>query len=474
MTDLTFAALEYTADDGFAAVQMGFHGSTEEGFTVRRNGEDWVEVGPGYRVLQTVAAGVCATDLDRRFLPFRLPQITGHEVLAAEPGGTRRFALEINASRLVRGDRQACADCQPGFDRHCPSRLVLGIHDLPGGFGPYVLCPVHALVEVPEAIPTATAVLMEPLAAAMRVLDRIELRDGDRVAVLGPRRLGMLIIAALASKRRTEGMAFEITALVRRDALRPTAMTVGADRVELVGPSTKADAGPRFDIVIDTTGSPEGMELACGWAGRELHLKSTHGQPAGGLRHSTAMVVDEVSLHPWGDGALPGSPAGERRPRVAWASTAPIPESWSRSADTWTTKDSSPEGLVRLRTEIGSVDGGCIVGADIVVIDTLAQLDGVLRPSDADELSLVRPLGHVVLRQPLGEAPVERLLARGARLSTSRCGDFTATLARMVEDPALQRLGETFVTHEFRQAELAQAFRTARGKDCLKAVVHPG
>ncbi len=109
-----------------------------------------------------------------------------------------------------------------------------------------------------------------------------------------------------------------------------------------------------------------------------------------------------------------------------------------------------------------------------MVIDTLAQLDGVLRPSDTDELSLVRPLGHVVLRQPLGEAPVERLLARGARLSTSRCGDFTATLARMVEDPALQRLGETFVTHEFRQAELAQAFRTARGKDCLKAVVHPG
>ena len=194
MEQVTFSASEYRADDSFENVEMGFRGSTETGFEVLRNGEEWLRVGPGYRVLETVAAGVCSTDLDRRFLPFPLPQITGHEVLARAPSGGPRFAVEINASRFARGNSQACAACRPPMERHCPHRLVLGIHDLPGGFGPYVLAPADALVEVPEEIDLETAVLMEPLAAALRAAETVRLAPKDRVAVIGPRRLGLSLI----------------------------------------------------------------------------------------------------------------------------------------------------------------------------------------------------------------------------------------------------------------------------------------
>ena len=68
-------------------------------------------------------------------------------------------------------------------------RLVLGIHDLPGGFGPWMLVPVHGALPIPDALPSATAVLVEPFAAALRAVERIAPRKGDRIGVLGPRRL---------------------------------------------------------------------------------------------------------------------------------------------------------------------------------------------------------------------------------------------------------------------------------------------
>lgn len=438
MDDIAFTALEYRASDGFDAVEMTFRGSTEDGWAVLRGGEEWLRVGPGYRALKTVAAGVCSTDLDRRFLPFRLPQITGHEVLARGLDGGALYALEINASRFARGEVDRCAACQPPMERHCPHRLVLGIHDLPGGFGPYVLAPVDALVEVPASLPKETAVLMEPLAAAMRAVERVDLRPGDRVAVIGPRRLGMLVIAALASRRRTEGLDISITALARREALRETAMAVGADEFNLTTEAERKRLARSFDIVIDTTASPEGFLQACELTSRELHLKSTHGQPCGGLTQATAMVVDELTLRPW-------------------------------------TEDSA-EDSAEGRTPDRTVQSDCFPGAPSVVVKSLAEVDRAIRPSANSERGLVQPLGTIYLRPGSDEdanAPIASLLARGVTLSTSRCGDFRATLAQLVADPMLAAIGETMITHRFSQAELPAAFAAARSKDCLKALVTP-
>jgi threonine dehydrogenase-like Zn-dependent dehydrogenase len=431
MQHLAFHALEYRADDGFDDVEMAFRGSTEEGFVVVRNGAEWLRVGPGYRVLETVAAGVCSTDLDRRFLPFPLPQITGHEVLARAAEDGPRFAIEINASRFARGASDACAACRPPLERHCPHRLVLGIHDLPGGFGPYVLAPVDALVEIPDELPLETAVLMEPLAAALRAAEVVSLAPKDRVAVIGPRRLGMLVIAALASRRRTEGLDVSITALVRRESLGSTALAMGADEFALTNGPDVERLARSFDVVIDTTASPDGFLQACDFTRRELHLKSTHGQPCGGLVHTTAMVVDEVSLRPW--------------TKESGALAAPAPEQ----------------------------SAGCFPGAPSIVVDSLAGVDHALRPSPDAERGLVQPLGTIYLRPTDEDAAIARLLARGVTLTTSRCGDFRATLARLTADPELCRVCATMVTHRFHQSELPAAFQKARERDCLKALVTP-
>jgi hypothetical protein len=63
---------------------------------------------------------------------------------------------------------------------------------------------------------------------------------------------------------------------------------------------------------------------------------------------------------------------------------------------------------------------------------------------------------------------------RGIVVSTSRCGDFDAALARLREDPRLAELGPRLVTHRFAPDALAEAFRVAASPDALKVlVVHP-
>lgn len=123
--------------------------------------------------------GVCATDISRHHHPFPLPQITGHEVIGyllnddLQP--TQLVVIEINDSHLAHASPSAssCRYCncpqEEGMDHHCPARTTIGIDRLPGGFAPYVLAPVNAIVPVPSEMPIRCAALAEPFAAALQV-----------------------------------------------------------------------------------------------------------------------------------------------------------------------------------------------------------------------------------------------------------------------------------------------------------------
>ncbi|MCX7999633.1 MAG: hypothetical protein N3A69_11890, partial [Leptospiraceae bacterium] len=64
-----FSALEYQEDDSFQKVDYEFSGNEENGWMIYRNGDLHIALGKGYKLLKTVACGVCSTDLDRRFFP---------------------------------------------------------------------------------------------------------------------------------------------------------------------------------------------------------------------------------------------------------------------------------------------------------------------------------------------------------------------------------------------------------------------
>src|SRR5438477_4586229 len=123
-----FTAPEYQPDGSIRSAKYAFAGSTENGWEIQREGRLHLRLGRGYGLLRTSHCGVCATDLARRHLPFPLPQVTGHEVVAADDGGAA-FVVEINASHAARGLRERgwCPFCRHELATHCPERLVVGI-----------------------------------------------------------------------------------------------------------------------------------------------------------------------------------------------------------------------------------------------------------------------------------------------------------------------------------------------------------
>lgn len=459
---IEFEAPEYRAGGRFGASSYAFTQARDGGWRVHRDGQPWLTLGEGYRAMRVLACGVCSTDLAREHLPFPLPQITGHEVLAADDRG-RRYAVEINASHRARGVEAACSFCAGGLSTHCPDRLVLGIHDLPGGFGPWILAPVNALVPVSAAVADASAVLIEPLAAALHAVHTIDPQQGETIAVLGPRRLGMLVVAALHAFRAETRRAFTILALSRRDALLAMAGALGADRVVRVEGDGSGLEDRLADVVIDTTGHPEGLALAVRLARREVHLKSTHGQPAVGLRHLTELVVDELAVRPAG---------GDAEELVA-AGGGPI---------AWLAASEPPAGLAgrvvrgrgsALMADVVRAAGAGLPRAGVAVVQDAAQVADAIRPGDVTPYSVVRPRGAIaVLPGAVGESSLlQAVVERGLRLTSSRCGDLFAAAAMLERDPALRRVGERMVTHWFGPDRMDDAFETARSPECVKAVV---
>ena len=221
-------------------------------------------------LVRVLRAGICGTDLEllHGYKGFR--GVPGHEFVgvvercAAKPELVgRRVVAEINAGC------RTCERCRGGDERHCARRTVLGILGRDGAFAELLAVPARNLLDVGDLAPEI-AVFTEPLAAALRAGDSIDIDADPRVVVLGAGRLGHLVAAA---------------------------MRIELGHVELVGRNDRAE--PDADVVVDCTGSPEGFARAVDLVRPrgKLILKSTCGGeaqvPASLL---TKVVVNEIDV----------------------------------------------------------------------------------------------------------------------------------------------------------------------------------
>ena len=274
--------------------------------------------------------------------------------------------------------------------------------------------------------------LVEPFAAALHAVNTVAPRDGERIAVLGPRRLGMLLVAALAGVRarmRGVGKDFAIVALARDPALLPLAREFGATEAQVIDDRGTAFAEGAFDVVFDTTGNPDALALATRLARREVHLKSTHGRSSCGLSHLTELVVDELAIERFPDVAAGhGMSAWERlhegaMPRVAWLAAA-SPPAWLTATAAVMRGDAATLAM----HYDGITDG--LPRADVAVVDSAAQVDAVIRPRKGREEALIRPRGSVLVHASAAtqDSPLlAAVVARSLRLTSSRCGDLSGS-----------------------------------------------
>jgi len=240
-------------------------------------------------LVRVLAAGICGTDLEltRGYAGFA--GVPGHEFVGVVEEAPRADAGWVG--RRVTGEITvgcgACEGCRVAGRGHCDRRTVLGIIGRDGAFADYLSLPAVNLHAVPDGVDDEAAVLVEPLAAACRVLEQVAVTAATTCAVVGPGRLGLLVALVL----RDAGA--EVTIVGRGEHRLALARSLGFPA------SSSGGAAPlarRFDVVVDATGQPDGLAIAKPLVRPRgtIVLKSTfHGEAHLAL---APMVVDEITL----------------------------------------------------------------------------------------------------------------------------------------------------------------------------------
>ena len=239
----------------------------------------------GEALIRVRLSGICGTDLEltRGYYPYT--GALGHEFVGDVVESPDPAWL---AARVVGEINDACGTCDTclaGRPTHCETRSVLGIVARDGVHAEFTKLPLANLHRVPDAVSDDAAVFTEPLAAAVEILQQVHIAPTDRVLLVGAGRLGQLVAQVLV----LTGAHLEVVA---RHALQRALL--GARDIAAI--SEDAVETRRYDVVVEATGSPDGLALAR----RALRprgtlvLKSTY---AGEVTLDLSpFVVDEITI----------------------------------------------------------------------------------------------------------------------------------------------------------------------------------
>lgn len=230
-------------------------------------------------------AGICNTDIELTHGYYPYAGIPGHEFV----GVVERGPEALVGSRVVGEINASCGECEAcraGRRTHCERRTVLGIAGRNGVFAERTTLPVRNLHLVPDELPDDEAVFAEPLAAALEVGEQVDIRESDRVLVIGDGKLAQLVAQTVAL-----------------GGCRLTVLGRHPEKLELLqrrGIATLSDPAEveprRYDVAVDCSGNASGFALACRAlrARGTLVMKSTY---AGRLEvDASSLVVQEITL----------------------------------------------------------------------------------------------------------------------------------------------------------------------------------
>ncbi len=231
-------------------------------------------------------AGICGTDLQilRGYAGFR--GVPGHEFV----GVVEEADDEALVGKRVVGEINVacgrCDMCRVGLKRHCRNRTVLGIKGRDGSFSEYLRLPAENLHAVPHEISDEEAVFVEPLAAALEIVEQLHLEPTYRAAVVGDGRLANLIAQVLRYHVQ------ELRVYGKHERKLRVLESLGIETTT----SVSEDERWRYDVVVEATGRESGLKAAIELVRPRgtIVLKSTI---AGDYRIDLApVVVNEVRI----------------------------------------------------------------------------------------------------------------------------------------------------------------------------------
>jgi threonine dehydrogenase-like Zn-dependent dehydrogenase len=238
-------------------------------------------------LIKVSLAGLCATDIEitRGYVPG-FSGILGHEFIghiaeADDPALVgKRATAEINCAC---GN---CEFCRRGLERHCPQRSVIGIVNRAGCMAEYIIVPRENVVEVPASIRDTEAIFIEPLAAALEIMEQLSISPEHSVLLLGDGKLAQLIGRAL------KPTGCSITAVGKH----PHKLSLLRDCGIVVIAAEAFAPRPVYDIVIEAAGNPAAFHraLQCVKPRGTIVLKSTYAGSS--TLDASQIVVNEITL----------------------------------------------------------------------------------------------------------------------------------------------------------------------------------
>ena len=215
-------------------------------------------------VIQVKVCGICSSDVKmvtKGHRALMYPRVLGHEIVG--------IVVESQSSHFTIGDRvqvapglccKLCRECQRGMDNQCFSREIFGF-SRDGGFAEYLPVPldgavVGTLTKLPENVSFALAALAEPLACCLNAQEKIGVREGDVVLIIGAGPLGLLH-AGVARSLGASTILFSEIDVRRRQQLVPRWADLVIDPVkeDLASVVMDITAGQGVDVLLLAAGS---------------------------------------------------------------------------------------------------------------------------------------------------------------------------------------------------------------------------
>lgn len=243
---------------------------------------------PGEALIRPRLVGICNTDIEITHGYKGFHGVLGHEFVgdvvacADQHWLGQRVVGEINAACGI------CVTCRAGAEPHCPQRTTLGINGRDGAMAELFSLPIACLHAVPASVADSAAVFVEPLAAALEIVERSHIRPTERVAVIGDGKLGVLcalVLRLLGCELTVVGRHPERWSILEQHGI---AAADARDETALRAAS--------YAVVVDCAGNASGLTTARRLVrprGR-LVLKSTFSGDS--PIDLSAIVVDEIQV----------------------------------------------------------------------------------------------------------------------------------------------------------------------------------
>ena len=269
----------------------------------------------GDMLLKVKAATVCGTDIrilrGKKTTGIRYPSVLGHEFtgVVINSGGSNQFSVGEAVCVCPQFACCHCEYCIRGAENLCRNMTAMG-YEIDGAFAEYVRIPASGVKSgnvfaMPKGLSFEEAALAEPLACVMNGQDRVVVKMGDTVAILGTGPIGILHIklARLSGARMI--IVSEPNPLRREAALKAGAdLAIDPSTEDLFARVKSATHDLGVDVAIVAIGVPslanDAIRLVCHRGRVSLFAGFNKGQQAeldvNAIHYNELMITGSFGL----------------------------------------------------------------------------------------------------------------------------------------------------------------------------------